>query len=131
MRGVVIDTNVVISSTLTSEGNPHKIMELISEKHVKLYYSSAILDEYKRVLAYKKLNISNQTQEKIIEEIEKLGVLVEPISSIIHLLHEDDRIFYDVAKASHAILVTGNLKHYPVEPTIMTPADYLKSESVS
>ena len=39
---------------------------------------------------------------------------------------EDDRIFYDIAKASHAILLTGNIKHFPLEPFIVSPADFLK-----
>jgi len=38
----------------------------------------------------------------------------------------DDRKFYDVAKASHACLITGNIRHFPKEPFILTPAGFLK-----
>jgi len=38
---------------------------------------------------------------------------------------ETDRVFYDTAKASGAILITGNIRHYPAMPFIMTPADFL------
>ena len=126
MRQVVIDTNVLISSTLTPEGNPAQIMYLVSNKQILLFYSLAILEEYKRVLAYEKLKISLQTQEKIIIAIEKLGVIIEPATSDIILPDEADRIFYDAARASGAILITGNMKHYPAESFIMAPADYLK-----
>jgi len=39
---------------------------------------------------------------------------------------ESDRVFYDTAKTIGAILVTGNIKHYPDEPLIMTPAVFMK-----
>jgi len=38
---------------------------------------------------------------------------------------ETDRIFYDTAKQSGSFLVTGNLKHYPQEIFILTPAEFL------
>jgi predicted nucleic acid-binding protein len=41
------------------------------------------------------------------------------------LLDEDDRVFYDTATASEAVLVTGNIRHFPAEPFVMTPADFL------
>ena len=100
-------------------------MNLVSDKQIRLFYSSAILDEYKRVLAYEKLNITPQTQRGIIDAIEDLGTLIKPTASDIILPDESDRIFYDTALASEAILITGNLKHYPAEIFIMTPADFL------
>jgi predicted nucleic acid-binding protein len=39
---------------------------------------------------------------------------------------ETDRKFYDTAKSSSATLITGNMKHYPAEPFIMTPADFIE-----
>ena len=51
MYKVVIDTNVFISSRLSLSGNPAMVMKLIVEKDMELYYSLAILDEYKKVLA--------------------------------------------------------------------------------
>jgi hypothetical protein len=41
------------------------------------------------------------------------------------MIHEDDRIFYDTAKHSGSILVTGNLKHYPKEAFILAPTEFL------
>jgi hypothetical protein len=34
--------------------------------------------------------------------------------------------FYDIAKAADAILITGNIKHYPDEPFILTPAAFIQ-----
>jgi len=37
---------------------------------------------------------------------------------------ESDRTFYDTAKTCGAVLVTGNMRHYPSESFIMTPAKF-------
>ncbi|MDR2547051.1 MAG: putative toxin-antitoxin system toxin component, PIN family [Lachnospiraceae bacterium] len=126
MKKVVIDTNVLVSSILTYDGNPARVMEKISNKQITLIYCPEILREYETVLSYDKLNIASQTQFKIINEITKLGVLIKPTSSDIILLDETDRIFYETAKTSEAILITGNIKHYPNESFIMTPASFLQ-----
>jgi len=99
-------------------------MRLIAGGQIELYYSSGILYEYKRVLSYKKFNFSLKSQEASAEDIKNIGILIEPHASTIPLPDESDRIFYDTAKAAEAILITGNIKHYPDEPFIMTPADY-------
>ena len=125
MKRVVIDTNVLISSALSPEGPPSRIMGLISNKEIQLFYCLAIIDEYKRVLAYDKLNILPQIQERAINEIIRLGILTVPDVSDVPLLDEDDRVFYDTAKDNEAILITGNTKHYPDESFIMTPSDFL------
>jgi predicted nucleic acid-binding protein len=38
---------------------------------------------------------------------------------------ETDRKFFDVAKACEAVLITGNRKHYPQDPLIITPAEFV------
>jgi len=127
MTNIVIDTNILVSAALSPMGNPAKIADLISQEvNIQVFYSSGILAEYKRVLSYERLNISVQVQTAIINTLKEFGILIEPTASVIPLPDEADRIFYDTAKASEAILITGNIKHYPVEPFIMTPADFLK-----
>jgi len=126
MCRVVVDTNVFISSKLSLLGNPAKVLDLIADGEIALYYSSDILNEYKKVLAYKRLNFSVEHQESAIEDIESIGILIDPSKSNISLPDESDRIFYDAAKAAGAYLITGNLKHYPAEPHIIPPAQFIK-----
>ena len=127
MKRVVIDTNVLISSALSPEGTPARIVDLISDHKIQLFYCMAIIDEYKRVFAYDKLHISPQIQERAIKKIIKLGILTDPVVSDIPMPDEDDRIFYDTAKDNGATLITGNTKHYPSESFIMTPSGFLDS----
>jgi len=126
MIRVVLDTNVLISAALSPKGNPAKIIERIAdEEEVQVYYATKIFEEYKRVLSYERLNIAKEIQIAIINTMEKVGLLIKPVASIIPLPDETDRVFYDTAKARGAILITGNIKHYPSEPFIMTPHDFL------
>lgn len=127
MTKIVIDTNIIISAVLSPTGNPATILKLLSTNEgIKLFYSMGILDEYRRVLSYTRLNIADDKQSRAIGLIEKFGMLVEPTVSTLPLPDESDRIFYDTAKSSDAILITGNIKHFPNEPFIMTPSDFLK-----
>jgi len=126
MYKVVIDTNVFISSRLSLLGNPAMVMKLIVDEDMELYYSLAILDEYKKVLAYGRLKFSAKHQISAIADMKKIGILIEPSKSDIPMPDESDRIFYDTAKAVNAYLVTGNLKHYPEESQIVTPARFVE-----
>jgi putative PIN family toxin of toxin-antitoxin system len=126
MKKIVVDTNIVISSAISANGNPAAIMELVSAKVIQAYYNDKILDEYQRVLAYERLKIEPEKQAEIIEKIKKVSILIKPQESNMPFPDESDRIFYDTAKAAGAILIKGNIKHYHNEPFIMTPADYWK-----
>ena len=55
--------------------------------------------------------------------------MIEPVASTISLPDETDRVFYDTAKSSDSILITGNIKHYPSDEFVMSPSDFLKSIS--
>ena len=101
-------------------------MELIAnEPQIRFFYTREIFEEYNRVLSCKKLNIAEEKKNYALSLIQKIGILIVPSPSNIPMPDETDRIFYDTAKASNSILITGNTKHYPVEPFIMTPTEFL------
>lgn len=127
MINVVIDTNVLISAALSPEGNPAKINALISSNsELNVFYSADILSEYEKVLSYDRLKIPAETQLSIVRALKDFGKLITPEVSTIPLPDESDRVFYDAAKVSEAFLITGNTKHYPAEPFVITPADFIK-----
>ena len=124
---IVIDTNIIVSAILSPKGNSYRILNLVGvDESIDVYYSAGIFAEYKRVLAYKRLNISIETQMDILDTVKKFGIIIDPVTSNIALKDETDRIFYDTAKEAGAILITGNLKHYPAEPFIKLPADFVR-----
>lgn len=126
MTKIVLDTNIVVSAALSPKGNPAKIISHIAEdEELQMCYNADILAEYKKVLAYERLGIPIAAQEGIISKTQQIGTIVEPTTSTEPMPDESDRIFYDTAKASGAVLVTGNMKHFPNEPFIITPSDFL------
>ena len=56
MIRVVLDTNVVVSSILAS-GPPSEILNLAFNDRFAWYVSEPILDEYRAVLAYPRLQL--------------------------------------------------------------------------
>ena len=126
MTKVVLDTNIVVSAAITTHGKPATILKLCFTEKLQVYYATSIINEYIRVLSYKHLNIPNTMKFDIISAIIEAGEFLNPIPSTIPLPDETDRVFYDTAKASGAILITGNIKHYPNEPFIKTPSDFLE-----
>jgi len=125
---IVVDTNVIISAILSVNGIAYKVLNLMrTNEDISVYYSAGILAEYKKVLAYERLNISIETQIDILNTIKNLGILIEPTASSAPMPDETDRIFYDTAMTAGALLVTFNLKHYPAEPFIMLPADFIRN----
>ena len=126
MQKVVIDTNVVISAALSDKGNPSKIINLVLDKQVYIYYNSEIMDEYTEVLSRPHLNIIAEKRQYLLDGIKMVGGVYNPKVSKIPLPDETDRIFYDLAKEVAAIIITGNIKHYPNEEFIMTPSEFLE-----
>jgi len=132
MTNIVIDTNILISAALSPEGNPAKILnQIISETAIRLFYATEIFEEYNRVLSYERLNIKSDKKVYFLNQIKQVGVLIEPTASTIPMPDETDRIFYDTAKISGAFLVTGNTKHYPAEPFILTAIGFLERTKTS
>jgi len=126
MIRVVVDTNVIVSAVLSRLGKPAQVLNSITDyDYIDMYYSSEIIDDYSKVLSYERLNIDEGDKNRVIELIRRIGVCIDPTAGSMQLPDEADRKFYDAAKESGAILVTGNIKHYPSEPFIMTPADFL------
>jgi len=126
MTKVVIDTNVLVSAAFTPNGNPAKIFDLIcSSPVIQVYYSIDILAEYRDVLSRPHLKITADKQSRVISAIINTGILVNPTVSSELFTDEDDRIFFDAARENDAILITGNIRHYPSEEFIMTPSQFL------
>ena len=120
----VLDTNVLVSSLWTSDGKAAEIIKLIP-RFVIPCYNAQILIEYADVLCRPKFSFSSDKRENLLSGIKNFGVEFLPDESKEAMADEDDRIFYDTAKESGSILFTGNIKHYPNEPFIMTPSDFL------
>lgn len=125
MLRVVVDTNIIVSALMSPNGNPAKIVDMATDQKLRICYSPEILAEYIDVLNRPHFNFNDEDCDDFIQGVKRFGLLSQPPASDIPMSDEDDRCFYDVAKSCEAILITGNTKHYPIEPFIVTPAEFL------
>ncbi|MCL2603028.1 MAG: putative toxin-antitoxin system toxin component, PIN family [Defluviitaleaceae bacterium] len=121
----VLDTNILVSALWSHDGNPAKVIHLIPDGKIVPCYCEEILREYNAVLSRPRLSFSQHQIDELINNIRKYGKAVIPKKSAVPFTDESDRFFYDTALAGQAILITGNAKHYPTEPFIMTPVEFL------
>jgi putative PIN family toxin of toxin-antitoxin system len=124
---IVLDTNIVVSAFLSPVGKPAAILQLVLRRDLEACFDTAILAEYEQVLCRSKFagKVSQPAIQRFFELLHDIGSSVIPTPSIIPLPDETDREFYDVAKTAGAILITGNKKHYPDEPFVQSPAEFL------
>ena len=125
---LVLDTNVVISAFINPHGTPSQIMGIVLKRKAELYYNAVILCEYESVMLRPKFSckIDPAGISQFINLIRNIGTSFNPLRSKIELADESDRIFYDTAKESGAILISGNLKHFPKERFILSPSEFLE-----
>ena len=66
MKKVVIDTNIVISAAISPYGNPAKILDMVLDREIQMYYCDGIMNEYINVLSRPRLNALNAADGVII-----------------------------------------------------------------
>ncbi|MCB7042302.1 putative toxin-antitoxin system toxin component, PIN family [Flavonifractor plautii] len=125
----VLDTNVLVSALLNKSSVPAMILDEAADGSIAPLYDDDILAEYEDVLHRKKFPFAERDIRAVIEAIKSRGIHVEAGAVDVTLPDMDDVIFYAVVmekrKETDAYLVTGNLKHFPKEPFIVTPREML------
>ena len=125
----VIDTNVIISAMLNFQSVPGQILlEALTGKIIPLL-NDEILAEYEEVLLRPKFHFSQNDIKILIDGIMKRGISIDATPLGEYLLDPKDAVFYEIVmesrKNAESYLVTGNLKHFPVKPFIITPREML------
>lgn len=126
----VIDTNVLVSAMLKSSSVPNAVMKMAFDGRISPLHNEAILGEYREVLSRPKFHLTKDIVDSIIQEIIQNGVNVEAEDlALLDFPDPKDVVFYEVVmeqrKTDDAYLVTGNIKHFPVKPFVVTPRQML------
>lgn len=126
---IVIDTNVLVSAMLKWNSVPGNILALSFNGPIVPLFNDAILKEYREVLSRPKFHLTPEIVKDIIDEIKSVGIHIDAEKLDIALPDPKDRVFYEVTmearKNEDAFLATGNIKHFPTEPFIVTPRQML------
>lgn len=127
----VIDTNVLVSALLSRHPDTATVLlvdRMIRGRLIPLF-SSEIISEYSKVLHRKKFKFENTLIESLLSFISNFGLMIEPSETGEILPDMKDLPFYEIVmekrKTDDAYLVTGNQKHFPVKPFIVTPREML------
>jgi len=125
----VIDTNVLVSAMLRWDSVPGNIMELAFGGSIVPILNDSIVAEYREVLSRPKFHLSEEIINDVLDTINENGLYVDAEELEIELPDPKDRVFYEVVmeerKEEDAYLVTGNIKHFPAKPFIVTPRQML------
>lgn len=124
----VFDTNVLVSAMITnnSESPTVKVMEKVADGNIIPIFNYEIIAEYDAVLHRSKFNLREHDIANMIEMILECGISFPRTKAIEEFIDTEDAVFYEVALSKEgAYLVTGNIKHFPKVPIVVTPAEML------
>ena len=125
----VIDTNVLVSSRLSK--NPLaatvKVISKMIDGLITPVYNEEMLAEYTEVLHRKKFKFREEDIQVLLDFISEYGIHTDRIPYDGNMPDEKDRPFYEVSLSMEdSFLVTGNLKHFPQTPKVVTPAELIE-----
>ena len=125
----VIDTNVFVAALLSRHPDSATVLvvDALLNHGICPLYNQEIINEYQIVLHRDKFNFPSESINAIINTVQKYGISAERIASSEHFPDPKDIVFYEVALSKDdAYLVTGNKKHFPQTPIVVTPAEMLE-----
>jgi putative PIN family toxin of toxin-antitoxin system len=125
MKHIVLDTNILVSALWNKKGNPAIIVRHVLEGILTMCYDSRIMTEYTDVLHRPEFPFDATDIHVLLDRIRERGLSVVAPQLDISFTDEDDRMFYEVAVFCNATLITGNTRHYPEKPFIMTATEFL------
>lgn len=122
----VVDTNVLVSALLSSHNDSatSQVLSLLVGGWITPLYNEEILVEYADVLHREKFNFSDEDIKLILTSVIEFGIESERLTSREIFPDPKDVVFYEVALSTDGtFLVTGNTKHFPKNPIVVTPAE--------
>lgn len=127
----VIDTNVIVSALLSrnnKESNTAKIFDAVLDGKITPLYNYEILDEYVEVLGRSKFPFRKEDVDLVETLMRTVGIRLERTTTFEGVFPDPkDVVFYEVTLSKDdAYLVTGNIKHFPKKPFVVTPAEMVE-----
>lgn len=114
MLKAVLDTNVILSAHLNSEGPSKIILDLLFARYFRCFVSTPLLEEYEEVLKRPRFECNQRDVAKSMRLIRRIAVLVFPTRVIEIASDPDDNKLLECALEGGAdYVVTGNTRDFP------------------
>jgi len=129
---VIIDTNVLVSALITrNESSPTvRILRFLADGKIVPVSSDEIVKEYGEVLRREKFKLPERIIKNLLNDITDNGLKITEIQEVYDPLPDPkDVVFYAVtlsAQDKDAFLVTGNGRHFPEKPFVVTPSELVE-----
>lgn len=131
----VLDTNVIVSSTVVPAGNAAEILKRLEEGLFELLISEEILAECRRALGYprvcKRHRYTDEQIEQVLASIRQIATVVTPtvVLNVVAADPDDNRIFECAVAGGADYIVSGDahlldLQEFEGIP-ILPPAAFL------
>ena len=124
----VFDTNVLVSALMSKREESPTVLLLnhVLDGNIVLVYNEEIVSEYQEVLHRDKFGFSDERIKTVLEVV-RTGLCLGRTPSDEIFPDSDDAVFYEVALSKEGtFLVTGNLRHFPKSPIVVTPAEMIR-----
>ena len=124
MMKAVLDTNVLVSGLLSHAGPPGKLVDAIETGLLVPVFSEPILFEYLEVLLRPKFQFEREDIAVLMESLYLSGILVDELNIDTSEFNDvRDVPLYTAAIQESSVLITGNLKHFPLDGPVevLTP----------
>ena len=131
-RYAVIDTNVLVSAMLKWTSVPGSIIEFAFNGVIIPVLNERIVEEYREVLMRDKFHLTKEIVDDVIQALEDQGEYIDTDNMDYELPDPKDVVFYAIVmekrKEEDAYLVTGNIKHFPEKPYVVTTRQMLNTK---
>ena len=116
----------MVSALLSRGGTPAKVLSLVFAGKITPCFDWRIFEEYSEVLGRPKFSFPARDVKAMLDRLWFSGyfVLAEPLGDA--FVDESDKKFYEVAKFCQAALITGNARHFPSDPLVVSPSEFLR-----
>lgn len=125
----VIDTNVLVSALFSIHPDSATVIvrDMIADGEIVPLFNDEILNEYRAVLSRPKFHFPSILVDAMMEMILEKGIQLDRTKADEIFPDPKDVVFYEVALSKEgSYLVTGNIKHFPKSPIVVTPAELLE-----
>jgi putative PIN family toxin of toxin-antitoxin system len=126
----VIDTNVIVSALISSnpESYPLSVLAHVYSGAITPLFNDEILKEYRDVLSREKFHLASADIDEALRVMENYGLNLERTKVEDEVFPDPkDIVFYEVKMSEEdAYLVTGNIKHFPKKPFVVTPKEMIE-----
>lgn len=126
---VVLDTNVLVSALITPQGTCGTILRLALAGRIQPCVDGRLAHEYRVVVSLPRFEFCAEEVEEFLQILIRGAIPATPDPLRVRLPDPSDAPFLEVAVSEGAVLITGNLRHYPAHlrcgAAVVTPSEFI------